>query len=300
MRMQHKLCAEMLIFSLNGKIRNDNIFLEMESRLIYICHKDKEYAAAMCARLSLLLGGLRLAAACPQQVPEGQESYIMEQYMSAEKAALELSERFAPDCVVRGLGECSLIGMCSASGGSGLTSAALSLGHIYSQLYGSRTLYLSFDALSEKCGRQIPGALRGIYSLAFGEEEAQESCIYKDPMGLFRLASEGEINPCSFLDGRSAVAMLTRLSKRFERIVADVPLSSACAFDVLDVCDSITVCFGWQEERHKLGEILMGHLKRMRSGVLSFVPHYDECGTEDIYGQFGSEVRELAQRLEDL
>ena len=300
LRPQHQLCAVLVNYGLNGKIRDDNIYLEMENKLIYICHKDKEYALAMCARLSLLLGGARFIAACPGSVPEGGKSYTMDKYMSAGRAAEEISGLFSENCSVKNMGGCTLIGVCSGTGGSGTTSTALALGHIYSQLYGLRALYLSFDTLSEKCGSQMPGALRGVYSLAFGEEDSKADCIYRDALGLYRMGTEGEINPCSFLDGRSAVSMLAKLSKRFERIIADVPVCAAAAFDILDACDSIAVCFGWQEERQHSGLVLSDYIKRSRGGVLSFAPDYDECGTEDIYGQFGSEVRELAQRLEAL
>ena len=58
------------------------------------------------------------------------------------------------------------------------------------------------------------------------------------------------------------------------------------------------VCFGWQEELYGASECLMDILGRMREGVLKFAAAYDEDRGRDLFGQFGAEVRQLAQSIE--
>ena len=101
----------------------------------------------------------------------------------------------------------------------------------------------------------------------------------------------------SFLDSAGSAALFEKLSGCFERIVADIPFRPEGA-DVLDLCDNAVVCFGWQQERFFAGEALLSYLKGMRDRVFDFRPLFDEYGTDDICGQFGSEVRALAQQIE--
>ena len=269
----------------------------MEMKTIGIYHRDGEYAKAMAERLCLKLRGVRIEVlSC---VPPGQkEVYVMEQYVSASKAADDISAAFGIKKQPEQDKNCVLTGFTAGAGGSGATSAALALGHIYAELYGYKTLYLSFDMLAVKSGLAVKDSLQQVYSLVYGkEEQARESLFARDSRGLYFLGSEGIINPLSFLDSAGSAALFEKLSGCFERIVADIPFRPEGA-DVLDLCDNAVVCFGWQQERFFAGEALLSYLKGMRDRVFDLRPLFDEYGTDDICGQFGSEVRALAQQIE--
>ncbi len=270
----------------------------MEMRTVGIYHEDAEYAKAMAERLCLKLRDVCVAAV--DHIPQDRsEVYIMEQYMSASEAAEDVSAKFGIRKQPDGEGECILTGFTSGAGGAGTSSAALAMGHIYTQLYGYKTLYLSFDALALKSGLSAGDSLQKIYSLVYGEEEKVKDGIFaQDSEGLFFLGSDGIINPLSFIDSSGACALADRLSGCFERIVADIPFCWSGAMDLLDICDNAVVCFGWQQERWALSQALSDHLGGIRDRVFEFRPLLDEFGTEDIYGQFGSEVRALAQQIE--
>ena len=270
----------------------------MEIRTIGIYHRDGEYARTMAEKLCLKLRGVCIAAL--DRVPSGKgEVYVMEQYMSASKAADDISAMFGVKKQPDAEGSCMLTGFTSGAGGAGTTSAALAMGHIYTQLYGLKTLYLSFDALAVKSGLASGDSLQKIYALVFGKDEKiRDSYFVQDSEGLYFLGAEGIINPLSFIDSAGAGNLLDKLSGCFERIVADIPFCSSFSTELLDICDNAVVCFGWQQERFYAAETLSDYLKSIRSRVFDFRPLYDEFGTEDIYGQFGSEVRALAQQIE--
>ena len=270
--------------------------LEMKRKTLYICHKDKEYAGAMCARLSLMISGMDLAAVCNADALCGEEIYEMKNYMSAPAAALDIAEKYSQDCALKHAGECRLIGFTSAAGGCGTTAAAVSLGRSLSEVGGLKTLYISFDALSEKYSPAQEGAMAFIYSLAYGKEVGLPRFICGEH-GLWSLGTEGIINPCSFLDAHGASSMLQKLSCMFDRIIADIPLDYGAAFELFDMCDDFVVCLGWQPERMALGQSLADHLLSIGINAIGFAPEYDEAGTDDIYSHFGAEVRELAKKL---
>ena len=270
--------------------------LEMERKMVTLLHKDKNYAQAMCARLSLIVRGIKLAAAADAALSDGEEIYEMKNYMAVSEVAADLASKYSPDCSIKGTNECSLIGFTSAAGGCGTTAAAVSLGRSYAQIQGLRTLYVSFDTMSAKYSNQEAGALEYIYSLAYGKE-AGNARLNADDYGLWTISTEGLINPCSFLDAVGAASMFRKLSKLFDRIVVDIPLDHASAFELFDLCDDLVICLGWQEDRQQYSTVLARHLENIGLPVHVFAAEYDEFGTEDIYGQFGSEVRALAREF---
>lgn len=271
----------------------------MEMRTIGIYHRDREYAEAMAERLCLKLKGVRIAARTGPVPSEG-EVYIMDRYMSASKAAEDISAAFGTKKHAGGEGNCLLRAFVSGAGGSGTTSAALAAGHIYTELYGFKTLYLSFDRLAAKSGLAAAGSLINVYNMVTGQEEAIQGSVFaKDSGGLFYMGTEGMVNPLGYLDGVMAIRFVERISERFERIVLDIPFNWDGALDLLDICDSVVVCFGWQQERWELSDALLGYFSDIRDGVFALRARFDEYGTDDIYGQFGSEVRALAQQIEE-
>lgn len=270
----------------------------MEMRTIGIYHRDGEWTRAMAERLCLKLRGVRIAALA--ELPsEKAEVYIMEQYVSVSKAADDISAAFGVKKQPDPDGSCVLTGFTSGAGGTGTTSSALAMGHISAQLYGLKTLYLSFDALAVKSGLAADDSLQKICSLICGKDEkARDSFFAQDGGGLFFLGADGIINPLSLIDAAGAQTLIEKLSACFERIVLDVPFSWSGAADILDICDNVAVCFGWLQERYPVSEALSAFLKGTRDRVFDFKPLYDEYGTEEIYGQFGSEVRALAEQIE--
>ena len=278
---------------------NGIICLKMEMRIISIYHSDGEYARAMAERLCLKLRGVKVAAENSEKV-SGREVYVMERYTSASGAAEEISEKF---CVIKqadGEGPCVLTGFLSGAGGSGTTSAAIAMGRIYTELYGYKTLYLSFDRLALKSGLSAENSMINVYNMVFGQEFVINGNVFaQDSSGLFYMGTKGIVNPVGFLNGAMAASLIDRLSGRFERMVLDIPYNWEGAMDLIDLCDNIAVCFGWQQERWSLSEVLSEHYKGIRDRVFEFRPFFDEYGTEDIYGQFGSEVRALAQQIEE-
>ena len=262
----------------------------MEMRIISIYHRDGEYARAMAERLCLKLRGVKVAVERSEIVP-GREVYVMERYMSASSAAEEISEKFGVIKQADGEGPCVLTGFLSGAGGSGTTSAAIAMGRIYTELYGYKTLYLSFDKLALKSGLSAEDSMINVYNMIFGQEFMINGSVFaQDSSGLFYMGTKGIVNPVGFLNGAMAASLIDRLSGRY---------NWEGAMDLIDLCDNIAVCFGWQQERWPLSEVLSEHYKGIRDRVFEFRPFFDEYGTEDIYGQFGSEVRALAQQIEE-
>ena len=200
---------------------------------------------------------------------------------------------------------CETTGFISAVGGCGTSSAALALCRIYSSLFEYKTLYLSLDYLASKAFVR-PGSVHlgthlqcreAVYSLLF-ENQSTEGKLIRDDFGVFCFPSDKYRNSLHFLAEEQFYRLIDILENCFDRIVIDIPLNchlSACASEL---CDSLVVCMGWQEERMALGKELYSFLKDSREGVISFAPGFEEGDPGDIYGRFGVEVRSLAETIE--
>ena len=276
------------------------IFADMKRRVIYIYHENGAYLRRMAGRLALLMRGAEVHAAAPEDLDDpSKEVYIMERYASAESTAAEISQIF-------GLGKagnaesCLVTGFTSGCGVCVAISVAVMYWLMLSQFYELKVLYLSLDRMAVKCSPFRNNGREEVFALLSGRKTAEqlESSFGRGSSGLYYMVQDEEINPCSYLDEAELAKLLASLSGSFDRIVLDIPLNASVAFSALELCDRIVVCFGWQEELYGASECLMDILGRMREGVLKFAAAYDEDRGRDLFGQFGAEVRQLAQSIE--
>ena len=260
---------------------------------ISIYHKDREYLRAAAGRLALLLKGAVVFLA---DGPEAEgEVYIMENYMPMHKAAEEISDILGISAGTDG--ELLLTGFISGAGGSGCsTSALMYAGHL-ADFMGQRTAYISLDPLCCKaCSGEGPAAAT-LYSALFEDRpERLKDMFVKDERGIFLMMGEGRRNPLMLLSSSDLLRFIKAAGRAFANIVLDIPCASPFARDMLEVCDNVAVCFGWQEERYAPSEALFGILSSERDRVFRFLPSYDES-FRDPYGQLGAEVRELAKLI---
>ena len=190
-----------------------------------------------------------------------------------------------------------LIGFTSGSGGSGTSSTALMLARNYAELCGMDVAYLSLDLLASKaCWQSGPSAERIFELLLTGDVPDVCGFLARDGSGVYRLPSDGPRNPLTLADDKEIVQLLERLLPFFDKIILDVPSSCSQAPGVLDVCDSIVVCYGWQDKLYGPSEELYLMLSGMHGNVHRFFSFHDE-DEPDLYGQLGSEVRRLAKEI---
>ena len=190
-----------------------------------------------------------------------------------------------------------VIGFTSGTGGSGTSSTALMLARNYAELCGMDVAYLSLDLLSSKaCWQNGPSSRRLFELLLSGDAPDTAHLFVRDTSGVSRLPADGPRNPLTLADGKEIVRILESLLPCFDKIIVDVPASCSQAPGVLDVCDSIVVCYGWQDKLYGPSEELYLMLSEIHGNVQRFFSFHDE-DEPDLYGQLGSEVRRLAKEI---
>ncbi len=188
-------------------------------------------------------------------------------------------------------------GFTSGVGGSGTTSAALMLARNYTELGGMKAAFLSLDLLASKSCVKKVSSVRTLFDVFFnGAPVDPEKLFVKDSSGVFRMPAEGYRNPLTLLDTDDLVYVIDLLRPHFDRIVMDVPISCDQAPGVLSACDSVVVCFGWQDKLFGPSEELYLMLSEECVNVHRFFCFHDD-EEPDLYGQLGSEVRRLAKEL---
>ena len=191
----------------------------------------------------------------------------------------------------------SLIGFTSGTGGSGTTSTALMLAQNYSELCGHSTVFLSLDLLSSKACYLSGPSRRMLYEAFFsGEDKDPKTVFSRDACGVYHIAADGPRNPLTLADADDLIMILKKLSGCFEKIVIDVPASCGQAPELLDVCDIVVVCYGWNDKLFGASDELAEMLESGGCKVFRFCSLHDEA-EPDLYGQLGSEVRRLAQQF---
>lgn len=192
----------------------------------------------------------------------------------------------------------AVTGFTSGVGGSGTTSAALMLARNYAELCGMKTVFLGLDMLASKaCVIKKDTSVRTLFDTFFGSGPVDPGKLFvKDASGVFRMPAEGYRNPLTLLDTEDFVYMIDALRPHFDRIIVDVPISCEQAPGVLSACDSVAVCFGWQDKLYGPSEELYLMLTEECVNVHRFFCFHDE-DEPDLYGQLGSEVRRLAKEL---
>ena len=208
------------------------------------------------------------------------------------------AEDRVPESVPSGDGRMAEVtGFTSGAGGTGTTSTALMLARNYAELCELETAYLSLDLLSSKACRQSGPAGRKIFDVLLSGSVPDAFRLFaKDGSGVYRLPADGPRNPLTLADSPQLISLLEILLPCFDRIIVDVPASCPQAPGVLDVCDSIVVCYGWQDKLYGPSEELYLMLSETHGNVHRFFSFHDE-DEPDLYGQLGSEVRRLAKEL---
>ena len=203
--------------------------------------------------------------------------------------------------------ESVFVGMTSVCGGSGLSSSAIALGRIYSRLYGFKTLYIPFDRFAFYGSDQVPDTLDlqklVYYSLSGKEISARDlkSYIYADEYGLLSFRSGALFNPLCTDDFKGIYGFLSAAAESglFERVILDIPYNCAFVRELLSVCEKKIIVAGPDERGRRLSEKAAEYFPGKKEML---VHEYDEFSFEngqvDIHGQFGAEVREIAERIE--
>ena len=190
-----------------------------------------------------------------------------------------------------------VIGFTSGTGGAGTTSTALMLARNYAELCGMEVAFLSLDILSSKaCWQKGPSGRKLFEMLLPGTAADPSELFVKDGSGVSRLPADGPRNPLTLADTPELLRIMERLLPCFDKIIVDVPSSCVQSPGVLDACDSVVVCFGWQDKLYGPSEELYLMLSEVHGSVHRFFSFHDD-EEPDLYGQLGSEVRRLAKEI---
>lgn len=272
----------------------------MKRRIIYIYHENSAYVRRLAGRLALILRGAEIHIAERKDLDDPKkEVFAVERYDSAENTAAKISQCYGTGKTAAPL-SCVITGFTSGCGGCGTSSAAVMYGRILSQFYELKVLYLSLDRIAVKCSPFRSGGREDLFGLISGRKTAEQvqGSFGRDSYGMYYMVMDEDINPCSYLEDAELAKLITNLGGFFDRIVMDVPISSGPAFAALELCDNAVVCFGWKEELRGVSESLADILSRSGINALRFSAAYDADRSMDLFGQFGAEVRGLAQSIE--
>ncbi len=299
---------------------------------VFIKIQDDELARALAAALSGLLPAGVVAAglqgsedAAADDVPGEGDVVLDEERLDAAFSFLpvtafaarlrsELEQKGAPSGF-KAAGalpplpeDCVFVAMTAGCGGCGLSSSAIALGRIYSRLYGFRTLYVSLSRLCRQAfydsaqGQDAYRADSLVMQILSGsaDRSAIERCVQKDEYGLHHFTTSSLLNPFCLTGAEQQLSLLAALCAEggFERTILDIPPDHPALFELLAASEKRAVVFGPDETRRGCCERLLSAVPGAAELVHEWDP--DSFGPEgaDIHGQFGAEVRELAQRLE--
>jgi len=211
-------------------------------------------------------------------------------------------------------GNSRFIGITSGCGGCGTSSLAIALGRILSRLKGMNVLYVTFDFMSSKC--EHPGGMtrRDYYDFYLGKtiNSEVESLDYKsdvlfktvkDSYGLNYLKSDDYINP--MLSCYEEIeTFLVDFNIQYDLVILDIPCNSMVGLKITRLCEDIIINEGICKPFQKI--YCEQHLKFLKNIAVDskftiFTAGFDENsfnnGDVDIHGEFGSEVRALAENL---
>lgn len=207
--------------------------------------------------------------------------------------------------------ESKLIGITSGCGGVGTSSLALVLGRSLSRLFEKRVLLLSFDLLSVKnfaSGGKDRLEFYGLYQSLVNNSDNQdeiaiEDYIVSDEYGLNYIKSESGINV--FFTGFNDIELLLeKFSSVYDVIILDIPSCQLKGLTLLPNCDAVIMNYGIAKQHQYI--YCDEYLSFIRtfcpdSSIEKFTSSEDHVGfmdgEADIHGEFGSEVRRLAQKL---
>lgn len=207
-------------------------------------------------------------------------------------------------------GESKFIGITSACGGVGTSSLALVLGRSLSRFFNKKVLFLSFDLLASKS--PVGGGVNRkdffkYYQKVVSESEESESIlsdfIVSDEYGLDYLKSDSGINVLyTGFENMEKVLMNSDLA--YDIVILDVSSAQLKGLTILPVCEYIIMNYGIAKAyQYKYCDEYADFLKLLCPDAVinKFSSHEDSEsfieGEVDIHGEFGSEVRTLAQKL---
>lgn len=202
------------------------------------------------------------------------------------------------------------IAVTSGCGGVGTSSLAVALGRVLARINEKSVLYITFDFLASKC--EIPGGSsrrdfleyyqKVILQEGQGKIDISEDVI-TDAYGLNYLKCDAGINPLHLgIDNISD--FLLKLNLDFDAVILDVPCNNMTGITVFPLCEDIVLNYGiskphqvkYCDDFFDLLNLIChdSNLHRFVCGIDSFS---FENGDADIHGEFGSEVRRLAEEL---
>lgn len=216
-------------------------------------------------------------------------------------------------------------GLTSGVGGSGTSSLAIATGRILSRLHGMKVLLIGFgrficngsDFHTQPDSRSVGQFL---YRVSAGEclsVDLLQACCRKDAFDLTLLCGPDKENPLCFADEEDLYQLMRHIARYggFQRVLLDVPAEISCWKNLMRLCERQIVNFGCQMHRFGPSEIQADILRDrcLADGADpdariytfhpledqdSFLP--DQQGSDvNIHGQFGAEVRELVDRMEN-
>ena len=203
----------------------------------------------------------------------------------------------------------------SPLGGCGCSSAAWTLGRIASKIFKRKVLIISLESLKIKllprsAVRSEKGNIfSGIYCGSSNYGMALEFPLYRDEFGVSYMASEEYFNPlCNISeDELNSFFETISSSNEFDLVILDIPLRRPSFEKYIFCCEKAVIISGYIREKRWVSDDFLAHLESDASELKESPVFFKFAAEEekesftdddvDIHGQFGAEVRELADEL---
>ena len=208
---------------------------------------------------------------------------------------------------IRPLKQCTFIGFSSGCGGSGQSSSAIALGRIYSRLYGFKTVYVSFDRFSfgrSHTDADLPDLEKLVYHLmsdgSLSREQIMDT-VSEDEYGLSGFRIRSGANPLCTGEFKYLYGFLLAIAESglFERAVLDIPYNHVFAGELLSLCEKKIIVCGPDERSRVLSDTALAFFPGKKELLFHEQDEFSfDDGVVDIHGQFGAEVREIAEKIE--
>lgn len=268
----------------------------MENNVFKIYHEDSDYAMAAA---SVFAGLLRHTRVVVCENPDEEGVFIMKGYKSAREFLRIAGREHVMPCLDCSREDSKVTGFTSGAGGTGTTSAAVCYGRILSRMEGRNVLYVSFDVMSSKCAPSLGSDREELYDFFFGTEEDHiKAPVVQDEYGLKYLKLAPRINDLMLLEPDRLSFMLAGLSEEYDRIILDIPVRGIMSFFLYGECGRLVMCYGWQPERYYASEDLKSYVEELGLAEITDFRPMKDTDPSDIHGQFGAEVRALAESIE--
>ena len=208
--------------------------------------------------------------------------------------------------------ECVFVVITAGRGGSGASSAARAAGRIFSRIYGLKSLYISFEPFIRSGSSSHASEIfihRALSDRA--DEDSLKSALETDIFGLSAFIIPSGRNPFCLddFDQVYRVLLCAATLDCFDRVLLDVPCGMPMLHDIMSLCEHRVFVSGYTDKTDAAEDPVYSELKdragqtESSGGALHILRlSCDEDSflgdTVDIHGQFGAEVRGLAQEIE--